>query len=365
MSEFNQQVEEMKESINKAIADSDTDNMFISSEVIQEDEDAPTVSTNELDSPMPSFQAPNQRNEKGHRKRKLKDRLDAVIADNRAKEFQLNQQLAYIQEQERRIAEAQAKAEQHAHYTNIYYEQSLDNEEQHVLSELELATDNGDTKKQVELQKRLADITAQKHTQQLSKTIQKKQTTYQEPDYTDNLSPPTYYPSSAPQQEINEHLEDFLEENPWADPNSSEYDSHLSAELNDLAVLINKNLRYNNAGNMIGRPEYYRSLSEEMRKRYSLGESTHYPEYVDNTPYEVAPVNRRGSSMADRYVSNNQNLNRSGHAQMALTPQQRNIAAKMAPTLSSIYKRTVTEEEAIADYYNRMSGRPSTLALRK
>ena len=63
--------------------------------------------------------------------------------------------------------------------------------------------------------------------------------------------------------------------------------------------------------------------------------------------------------MADRYVSNNQNINRSNHQQMALSTMERRIATNMAPQLSKIYGRTVTPEEAIAEYYNRKTGKKS------
>lgn len=365
MSDFKNQVDEMKESMISAMNSEEEDKAFISSDIIQEDDEVDNNPSHAEDAYQK--QHSNQRNERGHRKRKsVKDRISAVIADNKSKDAQINQQLLYIQEQERRLAEIQAKADQSAHYTNVYYEQSLENDEQRVTSELEFATENGDIKKQVELQRKLAEVIAARQTQQLSKTIQKQQQPYQGDMVPNYYQQPVYNqpynPPSVPQEHTNEHLEDFLDENPWADPESSEFDPNLSSELNQFAVEMNKNLRFNHASNVIGSQDYYRSLSDEMKRRYSLNEEqeeNNNHEYVDNHAYEVAPVSRRGSSMADRYVSNNQNINRSSHQQMALSPMERKIATNMAPQLSKIYGRPVTPEEAIVEYFNRKTGKKS------
>jgi hypothetical protein len=165
------------------------------------------------------------------------------------------------------------------------------------------------------------------------------------------------------EEPTNEYLEDWLEDNQWADPRSSEYDEHLSQEVNELAVELNKNLRFNRQGEMIGTPEYYTALSNLMNERYSLNNnrsnsdnSNNY--YVDNRAYEVAPVTKRGSSMADRYISNrytsnNQGNNRSTHRPMSLTKDQYEVASKLGPVLSHFEGKRINENEAIQRYYDQ------------
>src|SRR5271154_1463905 len=210
MSEFQEKVQMMKEGMSNAIEDNPA---LISSDLVNDhDEELPIDSAPE-ETQIPRLSS-NQRNEKGRRtKKNLQDRLDAVIADNRAKEAQQQQLMAYLQDQERRLAEAQAKAEQNAHYSNVYYEQGLDNEEQRVLTELEFAKESGDIKKEVAMQQKLAEIAAQKQTQLLSKTLQKQQpqqAIYQEP----SAQYPQYQPQMIQQEPVNEYFAEWLEENP-------------------------------------------------------------------------------------------------------------------------------------------------------
>jgi len=355
MSEFQEKVQMMKEGMINAIEDNPA---FISSDLVNDNNEELPIDPAPEENQRPRLSS-NQRNEKGRRtKKNLQDRLDAVIADNRAKEAQQQQLMAYLQDQERRLAEVQAKAEQNAHYSNVYYEQGLENEEQRVLTELEFSKENGDIKKEVAMQQRLAEIAAQKQTQLLSKTLQKQQpqqAIYQEPVV--QYPSQNYSPQVMQEEPVNEPLEDFLEENPWADPRSSEYDSHLSQEINDIAIEFNKHLKLRGGSYIIGTPEYYSSLREEMYKRYGTNSNSyddhHDNEYQDNRAYEVAPVTKRGSSMADRYVSNYQNPNGPTRERMALTKDEYQIAVKLAPTLSSVYGRPITEKEAVAEYYKR------------
>lgn len=360
MSEFQEKLQAMKEGMTNALEDNPA---IISSNLI--DSPSEVMPTDQQEDEPSRSQLP-ERNERGHRKRKtVRDKLEVVLAENRAKDAQQQQLMAYIQEQERRLAEAEAKAEQNAHYSNVYYEQSLENDEQRILTELEIAKESGDIKKEVAMQQKLAEIAAQKQTQLLSKTLQRNQpqpASYQEPTY---YPQPQYQQKDTYQEEpINEYYEDWLEENPWADPRSSEYDSSLSQEVNDIAVELNKNLKFKRHGHMIGTPEYYGALSNIMNERYGGNPNNNYnnSEYEDNRagdlqPYEVAPVTKRGSSMAERYVSNNPATNRqianNSPSRRALTKDQYQVAVNLAPVLSKIYNRNVSVEEAIGEYLNQ------------
>jgi hypothetical protein len=369
MSEFQEKLQMIKDGMKDNLNIIENNPALISSNMVDggiEPHEDPSE-----DAPQQRAQPPaNQRNEKGHRKRKLvsKDRLDEVIADNRAKDAQQQQLLAVLQDQERRLEEAQARVEQSAHYSNVYYEQSLENDEKRILTELENAKENGDIKKEVYMQQRLAEIAAQRQTQLLSKTLHKQQqpapVNYQDPSY--------YQPQPVRQQApINEHYEDFLEDNPWADPRSPEFDPNLRQEVNDFAMELDKNLKFKGQGNMIGTPEYFGALNNIMNEKYggngNVNNDNQYDDndyYEDNRVYEVAPVTKRGSSMADRYVSNNQNPGTNQRRNISLTKEEADIGAGLAPTLSKIYGRRITTEEAIAEYYRQKMLIPSEAPLR-
>lgn len=369
MSEFQEKLQVLKDSVseykNPALMSSDE---LLEEDKQQENEGDEQLLSEEI-SEQESESQPIQRNDKGHRRRKtLRDKHIQVLAENRAKDIQLQQSMAYIQEQERRLAELQAKADQSAHYSNIYYENSLENDEQRVISELEFAEESGDTKKKIELQKRLAEIAAQRQTLLLSKSLPKQQPQhYQEPYYQDNRQ---YSPAPQP---VNENYEIFLEENPWADPNSEEFDQNLYNEANELVLDLNKRLKLNNASNIIGTADYFEVIKREMHNRYGINNNSSNDDYeeAEYAPrshnnniqhYEVAPVTKKGSSMADRYVSNRRSVNGNGRPRLALSTDEDEIARGVASVLSQLHKdksgKQVSIEEARAIYYDAKVKKP-------
>ena len=75
------------------------------------------------------------------------------------------------------------------------------------------------------------------------------------------------------------------------------------------------------------------------------------PQYRQPSPangaYAVAPVTKRGSSMTEGY---NRTPNRPTSRGTSLTQVEWDVAAKMAPTYSAMWGRTVSEAEAVAEY---------------
>jgi hypothetical protein len=370
MSEFQEKLQVMKDHLE----DTNTNPALIAAEdVVDEEDEGQLPFEDNTEYQEPEFEKPTvQHNEHGHRKRKtLRDKHTQILAENRAKDAQLQQAMAYIQEQERRLAEANARAEQSAHNSNIYYESSLDNDEQRVLSELEFAEESGETRKKIELQKRLAEIAAQKQTLLLSKSLNRQQPQqYQEPVYQQYNQPP-------PQQEfreepVNEYYEEWLDKHAWADQNSPEFDQDLYREVNELAIDLNKRLKFNNQVEMIGSRDYYNALSNIMNERYGIGNSnSNKDNYNDNNninnyndydnhmqSYEVAPVTKKGTSMADRYIANRQASNGSKRPGMSLTQDQKELARKMAPALSKYSDHLVSVEESEAIYIDTARKKP-------
>src|SRR6478735_3244578 len=176
MNEFKEQLQAMKDTVNSEL-------------------DIPQIDIVE-DSPPEEPQEPynTQKNDKGHRKpqRKIKNRLESVLAEKRMLEAEKQRLQAYVQDQEAAITELRAKTEQQAHYSNVYYEHGLETEQQRLKTEFKLAKEEGDTDKEVELQQRMVEVAAQKQAQLLSKTLQQSQPVYQQPTYQQ-----PYYPEQS------------------------------------------------------------------------------------------------------------------------------------------------------------------------
>lgn len=345
MSEFKEMLNTMKETVNSELSIPEIDIV----------EDSPQEETQET----PSV----QQNEKGHRKRKVGDRIKTLTAEKRMLESEKQRLQAYVQNQEVALSELRARTEQQTHYSNVYYEHGLETEQQRLRTELKIAKDEGDTEKEVDLQQRMSEVAAQKQTQLLSKTLQQPQpANYQQPYYPEQSFAP---PQPAYEEPTNEALEDWLEDNSWADPNSPYFDSTLSQQANEIAFTMNKKLSYNKHAHLIGTPEYYQAITEEMDKSFKIdsgNNAVNYDEYEYNDEYQppapqyrqpssdrsyaVAPVTKRGSSMAERYIPTNNSPQR-----MSLTPAERDIAVKLAPELTKIHGRHINEQEACVMYY--------------
>lgn len=352
MSEFQEKLQLLKDGINQVVDDNPALVSSHSSDIPSNSDENSFPFQEEQDQLQA---APTQYNEKGRRKRNsLREKLNSVLAENRAQAAQQQQLMSYIQDQEMRLAEAENKAQQNAHYSNVYYEKSLENEEQRVLTELELAKENGDIKQEIALQKELAKIAAQQETQLLSKTVLRQQPQLPQQPQPMNYPEPQFQQDGY-QEPVNEYFEEWLEEHPWANPHSPEYDSNLSQEVNEIAIKLNKHLKFNGAGNMIGTPEYYNTLSTEMSNRYGLNTDTdNNNDYTDNRAYEVAPVTTRGSSMADRYIARNQNYNvNPNRPSMRVTKDDWDSAVHLAPVLEKVYGKPFTVEESLAEYYKQ------------
>lgn len=308
--------------------------------------------------PIPMEQhSVDQRDDRGHRRKRKKDRFDAIIADNKLKSYQQQQLLQALQEKEAQLAEARALAQQNAHNSNIYYERSLEDNEQRILRELELAKEEGDIKKEIEIHRQLADVTSQKHTQLLSKALAKQQPVVEnyQPNYPVN---PPLYPESAPEQysaheqydesdpeDEFDPQQEWLRLNPWANPLSDKYDPDSSYELRGLSQELNKILIDNNRSDMIGTPEYLNSLSSLMNEQRGNPNNDNNPTVSRNNmkSYPVAPVTKKGSSMADQYLSRN---NYQGYS---VPDDEIAMARKMIPVYSNIHKRPFTEEEVMKE----------------
>lgn len=373
MSEFQEKFQAMKEGMTEVMNEPQHNPALISSDLV-DDEGNVQLPNDNLDEQHEQPLRP-PRNERGHRTRKnVKDRLEIIIAENRAQAAQQQQLMSYIEEQQRTIADLQAKANQSDHNSNIYFKQGLDNDEQRVSSELKFADETGDIEKKIELQKRLAEIAAQRQTLLLSESLSRQQPQPQNYPPVDNYptQQPIYYPNQpvpynqrqefANDNPVNEHFEDWVENNSWYDKHSANYDPQLANEVDQVAEELNKYLKFNQQGDMIGTPQYYDAVSNIMQDRYGTqnnnNNNTDYDNnnyYQDNSIYEVAPVTKKGTTMADRYMANKQgNVRAPSQSGVALTPDQEAVARGLVPVLTKLYGRQFSLEEAKAEYYKEL-----------
>ncbi len=115
-----------------------------------------------------------------------------------------------------------------------------------------------------------------------------------------------------------------------------------------LQLIIN----YNNQEHMIGTNDFRQSVTNIMRDRYGLPDDQEAPEAPESTQtytptYQtraaaVAPVQRRGTSMADQYVNNRGNA---PQRMSPLTKEEYNLARYLPQK-----HKTESEADLIARY---------------
>lgn len=293
-------------------------------------------------------------------KNRLEARLEKAAYEKDLYLSQNRELMARVQEQERLLAENQYRAAQNEQQRDAYYEDNLGTKEQSILQALKVAKEEGDIDREVSLSHELSKIAAEKSTYDLYKN-QISQQPQQQNNYpvNNNRYVEPYSPYQNQVEPQNEHLENWLENNPWADPESRNYSPRLREEVQNIASELDDLLRYDGSAHVIGTPEYFSSLDNLMRERYSIDgakpvlgqtqparrmEQQHQMK-DHSSSRSVAPVNRNGSSMADQYMSNNRNNTRQS---IRLTQEEYNIARNLQIRLPN--GNTATPEEAIRRY---------------
>lgn len=304
-----------------------------------------------IETPFESHEEPVQEvksRRRSHKKREgLKYQLDHARYENRVKDAQNLELIERLQEKERLISEKQYQIEEAVNNDHNRYVNSLGLREQSILNELKVAKEEGDIQREIELTQAMAQVAADKSTYGLYKSQIKNQPqndSYDEEHYQpQTVVPQVTYQEPYQDEEIeNEHLENWLEVNSWADPSSPNYSQKLRGEVNEFASDLDELLKYNGRADMIGTPEYFDSLDNLMKDRYGTGNERPQQQ---NTRYSgggsmVAPVSRSGSSMSDQYVSRNPNSTRGG---MALTKDEYAIARNLQIPMSNGRMRSAAE----------------------
>lgn len=292
--------------------------------VTGDENDSPTIGGQSMDdggdidaAPAPQEARPQRRERKKHTNT-YKKRIDQLAYENRIKDQQLAELTDRARQQEYLLSQQSAALENEKDYKNAYYENNLQTREASIINELKAAKEEGDVDKEIALSKALSQVTAEQATYGLYKNQleQRVPAPNFDPDPIEthiypapHIAGPDYDDYDDQGDEISEVAEEWLDSNPWANPRDRSYSPKLRSELDTLAAELNETLRYNGHADMIGTPEYFSSLDNLMADRYSINAPQQEPRRYNNSP-SVAPVSRRGSSMADQYISNNPNSTR-------------------------------------------------------
>lgn len=341
MSEFKERVEEFKQSFAEPGFKTTVEN-FVSPDGQDVQKEA---SENEQDAT--SHDAPAKRKHT-RRSESYRNKIDQLTYERNVRESQNRDLLAKLQYQDELLAEKQRQLDQNEQHKNAYYENNLHTRGNSIINELKVAKEEGDIEREIALSKDLAEVEAAKSTYNLYKSQQKQHPT--ENSYTQEYNTGEYNNYNVPYQQPsynepeNEVLDEWLEKNQWADPNSPSYSPRLSKEVTDLSSELDDILRYNGSSHLIGTPEYYHTLDNLMNERYAVAQenrrsennqiSENYPTReerpMNSGRHVVSPVNRRGTLMSDQYVSRNPNSTRQS---IPLTQEEytfaRNLKIKM------------------------------------
>lgn len=315
MSEFQEKMEELKQNMSEEGFSPDLHE--------SSDDSNENTSDGTQDSDIESsYDEKSSQKSKYRSKKASKDRLliraERLAYENKIRDVQNKELSARVRQQEILLSEKQAQLDQQERHTNAYYQNNIGVREEAIINELRVAKEESDIEKELSLSKALAEIAAEKSTYELYKSIKPKN------DY-DNVHPYSndyenydqHIPYIEPYMEeepINEALEEFIDSNAWANPNSPQYSQKLRSEVDLLADDLSERLKFNGRHEIIGTPEYFNALSDMMNERYGIN-AKQEREPVRNTHQGynssiVAPVGRSGSSMADQYMSRNQNNTR-------------------------------------------------------
>lgn len=286
------------------------------------------------------FSKQNEPRQKEHRsthknKNPYKERISKLINDNHAKN-QINAELQQkLAEREQLLALKEEQLKQNELRNQKLFEANLETEESSVLQKLRQAKQDGDIDLEVKLEQDLARVKANQAAFDVLKIQQQNQVQapYEEdttfyPEVTSSYD----YSAYRDEPELPESYQNFLDRNPWANPNSNAYDDSLLNEANSIAEDFNKRLKFNNQANLIGTDAYYDAIEKVMHESYALNKSNQEQSnnyYQQNyNPSPMTGVSRQGASMADHYAYKN-NTNSSMGGALPLTPLEYKIARNL------------------------------------
>ena len=282
----------------------------------------------------------------------LKKQLQQLRYDNYIKEQKARELEERVRLQEQILSQKQNQVEQYENQSNAYYENNLQTRESSILNELRQAKEEGDLDKEILLSKALAQVTAEQSTYGLYKTQRRQEPSFDEEESSDSSLYQPHYQQGGPPVVFDDYesddespLSQWLDQNPWADPDSNQFSQRLRQEVNEFAKELEEHLKYNGQGNLIGTSSYFSALDDIMKDKYGANSSSKSKGENESFSNPVSPVSRSGSSLADQYVSQNQGHSRN---RISLSDDEMKIARSLKIKLPN--GRYMSEAEAINEY---------------
>lgn len=225
-----------------------------------------------------------------------------------------NQQLLYaLEERNRQIEEREAALREHENLLASYkkkeeahLDESYEREENDLLAALKEAKLEGDIDREVLLSRELNRLNAEQAKIDIFRSVGSVD---EEPEtYFDSTTPwvqprvPVQYTPPAPQ--MSEAALDFIDKNPWADPQAEEYNPKLVQKADDFAAQLKKSYQENGIGDQIGTPSFFDSVSNIVNKIYAPQPASAAPSTSLSNPIgSYEPEGRQ--TMADIFKSEN------------------------------------------------------------
>jgi hypothetical protein len=183
-------------------------------------------------------------------------------------------------------------------------DQNLELKELSAMKLLEDAKMEGNTEVEVKAINLIAQINAEKVSEQQRRHMEQFSAPYAQPQFNmppyaqpqQNMpytpQPANYYPPV--EQPANPHFDEWLDKNPWCDPNSKQFDTELAAEAAIISRQIEKNYTIRGEKEKIGTPQFINEVSKILENKYS-NKPSYPPNYY---PTNVGPVNRHNSPIS-------------------------------------------------------------------
>jgi hypothetical protein len=235
------------------------------------------------------------------------------------------------QEAERRAQEIEARLQQEASLRQqsdlammTHYEQRLRGDANVVLGQIEEAISMGDARKQAELQAQFNQLQSDlSGIDAWRKDAEVKMAESQKP-----VAP---QPAQQQQVTLEPRTRDWIEKNPWFQPQSPDFDPEMHEEATMYARRIERRFKAEGRADEIGSASYFKEIDKHMRTEFAdvLPDTS--------TPKKATPKMKRDNTVAPVVRSGGSDTPAKRTAKVTLSPAERQFARNMAA--SGAYKK--------------------------
>lgn len=237
------------------------------------------------------------------------------------------------QEAERRAQETEAKLQQEAALRQqsdiammTHYEQRLRGDANVILSQIEEAATMGDARKQAELQAQFNQLQSD-----LSGIDSWRKDAEARMAEAQRQPEPQPQPSTQQQVTLEPRTRDWIEKNPWFQPQSPDFDPEMHEEATQYARRIERRFKAEGRADEIGSASYFKEIDKHMRAEFADA----IPDR--SAPKKATPKMKRDNSVAPVARSGGSDTPAKRTAKVVLSAADRQFARNMAA--SGAYKK--------------------------